>query len=474
MRFEELPHWNDGQFLQPHHFQYQQRIMSEYTRLDRRLFIPYPYGLIDFELDLEVLKEARVLVKRFSAVMNDGLELSMPGNCVLKPLDLTAALKNNPAKLTVYIAVPIWSEFESNLADEDNPLVKKIYLSRQERTRDENTGDNEITLITRRINARLVTDQDDNKDMRLLPILKLNVISLETNRRVVNVDEAYIPPFMMLNASDPLFNMTMDLVTDIRRCRDKLRNSPGTAQPPIEDEMLTPSGILSEFRQAFTPAGLLNEIRPTLMQCALNRCYTRLSALVPDGSITPFDVYIELSSFLSELMGINPNNGVSEIKRYDHDNRLPVFIELFKDIRSFIRSEGGAGYIKLNFTPQDNGEYLFTPVRPEDIADQSEIYLTIKTSADTTTLARVLEQGDNFRLIYPSAKSLRIRGIKLSEMRYPPRFLPIMEWALWFKLDIVESAKVWREVCVEKGILIDYVREIFPDLEASLFITVID
>jgi predicted component of type VI protein secretion system len=40
MRFEELLHWNDGQFLQPHHFQYQQRIVAEYARLNRSFFLP--------------------------------------------------------------------------------------------------------------------------------------------------------------------------------------------------------------------------------------------------------------------------------------------------------------------------------------------------------------------------------------------------------------------------------------------------
>ncbi|MDR1148150.1 MAG: type VI secretion system baseplate subunit TssK [Spirochaetaceae bacterium] len=461
MRFEELPHWNDGQFLQPHHFQYQQRILFEYIRLNRRFSMPYQYGLVDFEIDFEALKEARVVVKRFSAIMDNGVELSMPGNCIIKPLDLSAALKNNPSKLTVYTAVPVWSEFESNLADENNPSGKKIYLSKQKKALDENTGDNEITLITRGINVRLVTDEDDNKDMRLLPVLKLDIGSSGTSQRVIKIDEKYIPPFLILSADDPLFNMIMELITDIRRCRDKLRISLDVIRPSIEDESSARVNILSE-------------IRSSMRLRALTHGYTRLSALMMDGSITPFDLYIELASFLSDLMGINPSNEIIEIKRYDHDDRLPVFMELLKDIRSFIRSDGGAGYIRLNFAPQENSEYLFTPIKPKDIAEESEIYLTVKTSADTSMVIRALEQGDNFRLIYPSAKHLRIRGIKLSEIRYPPRFLPIIEWVLWFKLDIVESAKVWQEICAEEAMIIDCARDIFPDLEASLFITVVN
>ncbi|MDR1252204.1 MAG: type VI secretion system baseplate subunit TssK [Treponema sp.] len=459
MRFEELLHWNDGQFLQPHHFQYQQRIASEYVRINRSLLLPYSYGLLDFELDLESLKGGRVAVKRFSAVMGNGMELSMPGNCVLKPLDLNDALKENPAGFTIYLAVSHWSEFEANLADEDASQEKKCYLPQKKKVRDENSGDNEITLITRRINAHLVTDHDDNKDMQLLPILKLNVLSRNISQVMIKADENYIPPFMMLTADDPLFNMTAGLIPDIRRCRDKQQNA--IAEVPNRTGN-------------FSRADALEDARSFLLLRTLNYYHLRLSTLLADGFITPFDLYLELASFLSELMGINPQNGIREIRRYDHDDRLPVFAELFKDIRSFIRSEGGAGYIRLNFAPTEDGNYLFAGIKTEDIATVNEMYLAVKTAAENGEVIRALEQGDTFKLINPGAKSQRIRGMKLTGLRYPPRFLPILEDTIWFRLDQAESAKVWRDMCEEKGMIIDYARDLFPKLTTSLFITIVE
>jgi predicted component of type VI protein secretion system len=218
---------------------------------------------------------------------------------------------------------------------------------------------------------------------------------------------------------------------------------------------------------------MFTHIRTVMLMSRVNSYDTRLASLVTDKAITPFELYMELASFLTELMGVNPYNSIKEVSRYDHDDRFPVFSELFKDIRSFIRSEGGAGYIRLDFSPAEDGSDLFVPVKPENLANVSELYLTVKTSADSTDTIRAVEQGDNFRLINPSSKSLRIRGIKLTEMRYPPRFLPVMDWTLWFKLDIDESSKVWRETCEERGMIIDCARDLFPGLEASLFITVV-
>jgi predicted component of type VI protein secretion system len=173
-------------------------------------------------------------------------------------------------------------------------------------------------------------------------------------------------------------------------------------------------------------------------------------------------------------MGLNPKNGIREIRRYDHDDRLPVFTEIFKDIRSFIRSEGGAGYIRLNFTPIEGGAYLFTAIKTEDIAKVNEMYLAVSVAAEGDEVIRALEQGDTFKLINPNAKTLRIRGMRLAGLRYPPRFLPVLEKTLWFRLDLAESARVWRDMCEEKGMVIDYARYLFPGLEASLFITVVE
>lgn len=455
MRFEEALHWNDGQFLQPHHFQYLQRFNTDYNRLNRSFSLPYPYGLIDFELDREALSGSRVVVRRFAAVMPDGLELSTPGNCILKPLDLSAPLREHPTELTVYIAVPLWSALEGNLGEGTGSSEKKMYLTQQKRIRDENSGDNEITLITRRINARLLTNLDDVGDMQVLPLLKLNVLIQGESEVTVTVNEKYIPPFMMLTEDNPLLNRASNLLIDVRRCRDKLLNTLSTA--PI------------------TPETFEGPIAYTMLQLrVLNLYENRLSALLVSGHTSPFGLYLELRSFLAELMGLKPKHSIREVKPYVHDDPAPQFIEIINDIRSFIIEEGGADYLRLEFSSVEQGLYLYTPLKTEDILKAHEIYLAIRTKADKQLVVRELELGDTFKVISPQSKNLRSRGIKLSEMRYVPRFLPVLDQALWFKLEFQESPRVWREIGEEKGILIDYAHNLFPELETSLFITIVE
>jgi type VI secretion system ImpJ/VasE family protein len=452
MRFEQLSHWNDGQFLQPHHFQYFQRQIMDYFIGGLSFSLPFPWGLVDFEIDDDALAGARVVVKRFSAVMKDGTALSTPGNCLISPLDLGGLLAQNPREITVYAALPLWSELQANLVENTTAPERRRFMPHKQRVRDENSGGNEITLITRLMNVRLTTDFDDNKDMTLLPLLKLTILSHDKTRRALKLDEGFFPPYITLGPRSPLRGLIDGLSADMRRCRDK-----------AQDDLVSlnfKNDKLSGF-----DASMVLRLK------TLNVYEQRLSALLGAGSIPPFDFYLELTSLLSELMAYDPVNSVREIPRYNHDDSAPQFLAILKDIRSFILKEGGADYVKLDFKSDDKGRYLYTPVKPEDIFRTKNAYLALKCGGGRDEVVQAVEGGDTFKLINPQSKQLRIRGIKLTETPYPPRYLPVLEKTLWFKLDLEESGRVWREITDEQGITVDYVSGIFPALELSLYLT---
>ena len=453
MRFDEILHWTNGLFLQPHHLQYLQRSIFNYERKNRTTYMPYPYGLIDFEIDTDALSSLRVIVKRFSAVMPDGTEISMPGNVVLTPLDLTATLKEHPEDITVYLAVPLWTEFDANLAESASTVTKRLFSTAEHSLRDENSGDNEVSVVTRRINARLITQFDDQTDMQALPILKLTAVSDQGAEKELVVNEKYIPPFMVLTQDCALSKMASDLLYKTTRCRDKLLNDLTVAQ--------------------FKPESFSGINAYNMMQLrVLNLYENRLSALLSLKNLTPFDLYLELRSFLAELRSMHPMNEIAEIAPYDHSDCVRQFNDIINDIYSMIMTEGGAGYARLEFTP--DGDYLYTALTTDNIVKANEYYLAVQCSAEERRVISSLEKGDTFKLINPAAKMMRARGIKLTEMRYPPRFLPTLSDTLWFKLQVTETPSTWRDIQTEKGILIDYAPDLFPNLNVSLFITVVN
>ncbi len=455
MRFEELLHWIDGQFLQPHHFQYFQRQNLAFMQNNRVLSIPYPWGLIDFEVDEDSLAAGRLVVRRFSAIMGDGTALSMPGNCLLSPLDLTETLKANPNEITVYIALPHWSEFEANMAEDGVSAERRRFLPQKKQLRDENTGDNEIILITRRLNAWLTTDLADNKDAVIMPVLKLNVLSHDKEERALEINEKYFPPYIIFSAEGALYGIIQGLLADLRRCRNKAIDIL-TGLNYKNDDL---SG-----RNAYT----------VLRLKTLNLYEQRITSLTASGSISPYHLYLELSSLLSELMAYDPVNSIQGIKPYNHDDCAPVFLEIIKDIRSFILREGSVDFVRLDFKPIEEGKYLYCPIKPQEVFRTESAYLALQCSGQRDAVVKAVEEGDTFKLINPQSKHLRIRGIKLNEEHYPPRFLPVIPNTRWFKLDLEESSSVWREITDEKGMVVDYVAGIFPGLELSLYLALGD
>ena len=453
MRFDEILHWTNGLFLQPHHLQYLQRSFFIYGRKNRMMYMPYPYGLIDFEVDTDALSSARVIVKRFSAVMPDGTEVSMPGNVALAPLDLSATLKEHPEDITVYLAVPLWSEFDANLSDGTSAVAKRLFSTAEHTLRDENSGDNEIMVVTRRVNARLITQFEDQTDMQALPILKLTALSDQGTEKELVVDEKYIPPFMVLTPDCALSKMASDLLYKTTRCRDKLLNDLTVAQFKPE---------------AFSGINAYNMMKLRV----LNLYENRLSSLLTLKNLTPFDLYMELRSFLAELRSMHPMNEIAEIEPYDHSDCVRQFNDIINDIYSMIMTEGGAGYVRLDFTK--DGDYLYTALTTDNIVKANEYYLAVQCSAEERRVISSLEKGDTFKLINPAAKMMRARGIKLTEMRYPPRFLPTLSDTLWFKLQVSETPSTWHDIQTEKGILIDYAPDLFPNLNVLLFVTIVN
>jgi type VI secretion system ImpJ/VasE family protein len=412
--------------------------------------VAYPYGLIDFELNTDVLRGSVIELLRFSAIMQNGYELSMPGNCTLLPLDVKPALAEGRNEITVSLAVPRWSRYEANQV-EASSTAKRLYTTHKSRIPDENTGDNEISLITRRINARLVTDSDDVQDMITLPVLKLHVMSHGDADMACVVNERFIPPWFAMTNDCPIKGIIGNLLVDMRSSKDKIQDA-------LVTERFTP--------EQFTGA----KAHDVLVLSALAKYETRLTALLAAELVSPFEYYLELSSLLADLSSYFPVNSIKEMKRYDHDDLEPVFDTLVKDVRSFLSARGGVGYSTVVFESVENGLYYRAPVKTEYIGSVKTVYLAVKTEHPEADVVKELEDGDKFKLISPAGRTMRARGIKLSYCPYPPRFLPVLRNTLWFKLELEESARVWREICEEKAMLIDYASVLFHELEAALYI----
>ena len=70
--------WSEGMFLNPQHFQQQERYLERLMHGKCSAFGAYGWGMLDFEIDQQLLNLGKVSMIRGSGVFPDGTPFSFP------------------------------------------------------------------------------------------------------------------------------------------------------------------------------------------------------------------------------------------------------------------------------------------------------------------------------------------------------------------------------------------------------------
>lgn len=454
-----MVHWHEGLFLQPHHLQTFTRDMLESGWRERKLSRAFPYGVIELKIASDGLENQLVRIDRLKAVMPSGLEVDVPGNCEVPVLDIKRVFANNPGGFTVSLAVPHWSPNRANTVEnvggEGDVRIKRMYRVAETTNPDENTGENPQPMLVRRINARLVCDGDDTTDMELLPLVRI-MASAEENT-LPRPDPRFIPPCLVIGGSPTLKNMLRDIANAVDAARKELVNQ------------LVRAGFVLDNLKA--PQMLM------LMRLqTLNRFAARLPTLFAggvggEGTISPFDAYLELRELQGELAALSPDRDPFEAPKYDHDQPGVVFPDLEKRIRPLLRSDTKGRYIQVPFIK--DGNYLAATMTDEHFQQANGFYIAFKTKMERKQLALLVEDQDKFKLMPKSMIKLNIFGVKLEEDSHQPLELPSSTDLHYYRIDLKQSQKMWERVQQEKSMALRWSElETLDYSDISLYMTV--
>ncbi len=452
MRFDEQIHWGEGLFLQQHHMQRMQRLLADLSRKQRQLLMSFAYGFCDLELDLDALKSRRVVVKRMSAIMPDGQELSMPGNCSVPPLTLNFE-DTNGNDVMIYVRLPRWSDVEPNLATQAGRGGR--FLLRETSAKDENSSDDEIPVMVRTLNVSLTADPADIDNFTLLPLCRVNWAVINSSQPSLRLDDSYMPPFITVSNDCPLFGLCSELLFQLRSAKNTI--------------------ISALSSDGYDPATVSpRHIAKLLKLKSLSRFVNRLgSELIPEN-LTPYELYLELVDLLGELQALEPFGNNQDPAAYEHNNSLPEFRMVLKLIRDILLQGGVSSALSFNFIQPEGRSYLELSINDERVFAAREIFLALSFGGDLVTRIKDIEGGDKFRLLDRESIVDRVRGVKLVRLRYPPQYLPSLTNTLWFRVMSDESERIWSLISEEKNMVIDCVHDLFPNLKATLYVSIED
>jgi len=418
--------------LQPHHLQRMQKGVHDVVCAERKLSWAYPYGLIEARLSRDDLENMRVRFERLRAIMPSGQVVDFPDNSELPSLDIKPALAKSVAGFAVFLGVPLWQNARANTvgttAAEDT-RVKLLYRVGELECADENTGENPKPIQVRKINARLMLEQEDPTDLELLPLMRIMRGSGE-DVGLPRQDPDYVPPCLVLTGSPVLRELVRDLVSQVEASRKEL--------------------VVQIARGGFsldTMRGL--QFEQLMRLRTLNRFSGRLPSLIAAPNVSPFSIYVEFRELLGELAALHPDRDEFDAALYDHDNPLPAFRDLSAKIRSHLRGAVAPSYLKVVFS--ETGGVLLATLAPEHFTQPNAYFLGIKTKLDPTVLGRYVEDGDKFKLMPQSLATRAIRGIALKEERHPPLELPAQSDLHYFRIDRAASERMWQQIQTEKS-----------------------
>ncbi|MHC5001566.1 MAG: type VI secretion system baseplate subunit TssK [Planctomycetota bacterium] len=448
-------HWEEGLFLQPHHLQWMQHRSMQQQGVERRTFNPYPYGLIEASVSRDQLENLLVRFDTLRVIMPSGLYVHVGpgGNADLPAVDITKTFQASSQPLVVKLGVPLWYPDRANTVDGTGDWrVKRLFRVDEVERPDENTGENPQPLRLRRINARLLVQGDDEADLETIPLVRIAHAEGE-QLGLPRQDGNFVPPCAVLRASPAMHRLVRDLANAIDASRRELL------------VQITRAGFSIE-----TIRGA--QLEQLLRLQSLSRAAARLPHLVEAPAITPFAFYIELRTILAELAALHPDRDPSEVPDYRHDTPYPAFSELDIKIRALLRGAVAPSFIKADFAL---AEGIFSvALTDEHLQRPNEYYLAIKTKEDPVALARLVEDGDKFKLMPTSLTGRAIRGVKLVEERHPPLQLPSEVDLHYFRMVRADNARVWERVEQDRGLTAQWPNCEVGDTKLTLYMPIAD
>jgi type VI secretion system protein ImpJ len=418
-----------------------------------RLGWPYPYGVIEARMSPDALENRLIRFDRLRALMPSGVELDVPGNADLPPLDISRVFEASTQPFVIYLGLPVWYPGRANTlqsGEEAGNGVKRIFRVAEVEVRDENTGENPQPVQVRRFNARLMLEDEDHTDVERLPLMRISSAG-DQEARIPRQDSNFVPPSLVLSGSPVLRDLVRDLANQVDAKRKEL--------------------VVQIARSGFSVETLRGvQFEQMLRLRTLSRFAARLPHLVELPTITPLALYLELRELLAELTSLHPDRDQFDVADYDHENLFMAFSELSQKIRPLLVGTVSARYLQLPL--KRDGRLMTAALLDEHIKGPNEYFIGIKTKQDPIEMAKLVVDADRFKLMAGSKARMRVFGVRLAEERHPPLELPSQTGLYYFRLMRSENPQMWDMIVAEKSMAVTWSEIETSDFNITLYMTV--
>ncbi|MDH5446475.1 MAG: type VI secretion system baseplate subunit TssK [Gammaproteobacteria bacterium] len=428
--------WTEGMFLNPQHFQQQERYFERYVEGKVSAHGAYGWGFQDIELDKELLKLGKISLIRAKGVFPDGTPFSFPEQDEAPPV---IDIPTNTHNTIVYLAVPVRRPGAVDvLLDEESQGLARYYSSEQSIRDVTLEGSDNIEINIGKLRLRLLLQSDDLSGYACIGVAR---ISESRDDKNVILDDEYIPTCLDVSKIQKLSGFLLELAG-----------------------LLHHRGESIAGRLADTQRGGSAEIADYMMLQLINRLEPLANHLANLQGLHPLNLFSEAVQMVGEL-----STFATKTKRppafppYLHDDLQSTFIPVINSLRQNLSMVYEQTATSLALVEKKYG------IRVAQIPDRSMI-----GTSSFILAARADVPADTLRSHLPGQLKIgpveRIRqlvnaampGIPIKPLPVAPRQIPYHSGFTYFELD--SGSDFWKELKSSGGFAL-HVGGDFPGLE---------
>lgn len=439
-----VPHrvvWQQGMFLQPHHFQQEARCFE--NTLDTRIASTFvhAWGWRELVLDEGQLATGRVALVRGAGVLPDGSPFSIPDVDALPaafdvPPDMHAEL--------VVLAVPRArsgvTEFDYGTGAAEAKLARYAVVEHALRDHSHAADDPEPVQLGA-LRLALMRARDAGEAYAVLGAAR--VVERRADGQVV-LDRGYIAPQTRIEASGQLA-ATAALLHGLVQQRART--------------LAAQSGQLGHG---------VSEVADFMMLQMLNRHEPVLRQFAAAPSVHPWFFHLACLQLAGELATfLRAGRVPPEYPAYRHDDLQAVFAPLLQDLREMLSSVVQRHAVQIEL--KDRGHNVHTAVLADaELLRSGSFVLAVRAQLPAEPLKQrfpaqsKIGPADRLRDLV----NLQLPGIALASLPVAPRQLPFHAGSHYFELE--RHGELWQQI-ERSGNLALHVGGDFPGLELELW-----
>lgn len=428
--------WTEGMFLQPQHFQQQDRFAGK--QLETRLSATqvWPSGFLSLQVDDAALLSGQIVLTAARGVLPDGLVFSIPAD---DPAPPAFDVPGDTREQLVVLAVPL---SRPGVADSDVEVTTGAMPPRY-RVSDIDAADchaaslREAPLQIGRLNLRLMLARDANEGYATLGVVR--VVERRADGRVV-LDLNYVPPMLHAPAQAVLDAYLREVVGLLRQRADSL------------------AGRLAQPGRAG-----VGEINDFLLLQTINRHQPQFMHLQRLPVLHPERLYFQCLALAGELSTFRDAKRPPDYPEYRHDDLATCFRMVVIDLRQSLSMVLEQTALPIELQDRKHG------VRVAIIAD-----VELQRTAMFVLAVNAQMPGEALRARFPTQVkigpaerirdlvNLQLPGVTLRALPVAPRQIPFHAGCTYFELE-TRGNEMWKQLETSGGLAM-FIAGDFPGL----------